>query len=69
MKVQALEERKQADADRRAAEGERVRLQQALDRTTASLGATGGQLQTIQAQLDNTVHCLNVMLRATHFKG
>ena len=69
MQVQAFEERKQADADRRAAEGERVRLQQALDRTTASLGATGGQLQTIQAQLDNTVHVLNLLLRATHFKG
>ena len=69
MQVQAFEERKQADADRRAAEGERVRLQQALDRTTASLGGTVGQLQTVQALLDNTVHVLNLLLRATHFKG
>ena len=59
----------QADADRREAEQERVRLQQALDRTTASLGGTVGQLQTVQALLDNTVHVLNLLLRATHFKG
>ena len=65
---QALrEERAQADADRRTAEQERVRLQQALDRTADSLSSAGAQLQTVQEKLDQTVHWLNYMLRATHF--
>lgn len=67
MKVQALEERKQADAGRHGAEQERARLQQALDQTTASLGAASAQLQTTQEKLDQTVHWLNFFLAATHF--
>ena len=42
-------------------------LQQALDRTADSLSSAGAQLQTVQEKLDQTVHWLNYMLRATHF--